>query len=142
MSAPGDWRARLLDWLAGAEPLLFLPQAEAGDRLPAQLEQAGFDPLLVDLGEVVDKPGLMAAMADALGLDAWFGANWDALNDALHGPETPVDRPKVLVLQVPPSGLRLDEVEFRTLLEIVVDVAASDRSSLRGAIVASAASRA
>lgn len=136
MSAPAAWRARLLDWLAGDQPVLFLPEAEADDeQLISQLEQAGFDPVAVDLAEVVDKSGLMAAMRDALGLDAWFGANWDALSDALYGPEAPIERAQVLVLQLPPSGLELDAADLRILLDIVAEVAGSERSTLRGAIV-------
>ncbi|MEE4638759.1 MAG: barstar family protein [Wenzhouxiangella sp.] len=138
MSGPPCWRQRLHDWLADEAPLLLLPAAEAARQLPTLLEAAGFTPRVVDFSEIVDKRSLMAAMRDALGLDAWFGANWDALADALHGPETPVERRYVLVLQVPPSGLRLADADFIMLLEIIGDVAGSERSCLRGAVVVGA----
>jgi hypothetical protein len=129
------WHQRLRDWLAGEAPLLLLPEAEPAEQLPTLLDEAGFAPVVVDFSEIVDKHSLMAAMRDVLGLDAWFGANWDALADALHGPEGPVERDQVLVLQVPPSGLLLSDADFVMLLEIIGDVAGSERSCLRGAVV-------
>ncbi|TQE92789.1 MAG: hypothetical protein FKY71_19115 [Spiribacter salinus] len=129
------WRQRLRDWLAGEAPLLLLPQAESAEPLLALLDEAGFAPLVVDFGEIADKNDLMTAMREALGLDAWFGANWDALADALHGPDTPAERELVLVLQVPACGLKLASCDFVMLLEIIGEVADSERSCLRGAVV-------
>lgn len=140
MTGLPEWQRRLLDWLPGQAPLLLLPESAQDARPGALIEEAGFEPVVIDFSTIADKNDLMAAMRQALGLDAWFGANWDALGDALHGPELPMERPRVLVLQVPPSGLGLADEEFRTLLEIVCDVAGAERSTLRGAVVACAGS--
>lgn len=133
MSSSGGWRSRLRDWLRGCDALLFLNEASHG--LPDELRLAGYLPVPIDFGEIEDKAGLMEALRDALGLGPWFGANWDALNDALFGPDTPDAAKTVLVLQRPATGQRLPEADFDTLLEIITDVAASERSTLRGAVV-------
>ncbi|WP_424214741.1 barstar family protein [Streptomyces sp. BI20] len=53
---------------------------------PALTEAAahGRTVLRLDLDGVHDRAGLFERCAGALTLPAWFGANWDALADALH----------------------------------------------------------
>lgn len=135
MRGSRNWQGRLADWLAGDTAVLSLPEAGVRDALPARLAEIGYAPVRVDFTAIADKDDLMAAMARALGLDSWFGANWDALGDALFGPEAPSERAQVLVFDVPPSGPALDEADFQMLLQIVCDVAGSGRSVLKGAIV-------
>ena len=132
MSGP-DSNIALAEWLRSDHVLLFLP--ECPDELPAFITNAGFNPVDVDLTGVESKTDLMQAMRDALDLDAWFGANWDALNDALYGPEDPEASTAVLILRRPEHGFRLSNEDFQTLLEIISEVAESDRSALRGALV-------
>lgn len=135
MSREVDWRFQLSDWLTGQQTLLALPGWIDPAALDQCLSEAGFDPVSIDFGPIADKPALMRAMQIALGLDEWFGANWDALGDALFGPEIQVERSRVLVFLLPADGPGLDEADFRTLLQIVREVAESDRSTLKGAIV-------
>ena len=130
-----DWRRGLADWLAGDRAVLGLPAAPGLDELAEQVALAGFEPVAIDFTPIADKAGLMDAMREALGLDGWFGANWDALGDALFGPEEPVECATVLLLSLPSAGAALDAADFDTLLQIIRDVAGSGRSTLKGAIV-------
>ncbi|MEU9001335.1 barstar family protein [Streptomyces sp. NPDC048551] len=49
----------------------------------AAAEEAGWTVLRLDLDGVRSKAALMRRCAEALGAPEWFGANWDALADAL-----------------------------------------------------------
>ena len=53
------------------------------DALADVLGGAGVDFARVGLQRVGDKPALMQALAGALRFPAWFGGNWDALEDCL-----------------------------------------------------------
>jgi hypothetical protein len=50
----------------------------------SHLRRAGWDVRVVNVGEVVDKTGLLDAFAQALSFPSWVGRNWDALDDALR----------------------------------------------------------
>jgi len=47
------------------------------------LREGGLSPVRLSLKGVADKAALMARLAQSLQLPEWFGANWDALEDAL-----------------------------------------------------------
>ena len=132
---PAGWRQQLHDWLAGDQAVLGLPSPPPLAEVTAELSAAGYEPVTVDFMPIANKADLMEAMRRALNLDSWFGANWDALGDALFGPETAVERATVLILALPPSGSALDRSDFATLLQIIRDVAGSGRSTLKGALV-------
>ena len=134
MRGSGVLQEQLGHWLASDDALLFLPPA-AGVGLADMLSERDWTPVSVDLSGIGSKAELMAEMRSALNLDDWFGANWDALNDALHGPEDPAAGPWVLLLKLPAAGTELPEPDLDTLLDIIRDVAAADTSHLRGAIV-------
>jgi len=133
MTASDDWRSRLRSWLQSDEPLLWLTRS-VGD-LTGELKQAGLSPLLIDLGGVEDKAALMNVLREKLALDDWFGANWDALNDALYGPAASDTPEKVLIIQRPDDGPRLPDTDFDILTQIISDVARSECSTLRGAVI-------
>lgn len=128
-------RRRLQDWLAGPEGLLSLPEAIDEQALADWLGEQGIDTVWIDLGAVADKAGLMAAMQAGLGLDAWFGANWDALADALYGPEDRDAPSRVLLFKLPADDAGLPAPDRAMLLEIIDEVAAAERSTLKGAIL-------
>ena len=130
-----SWQQQLYDWLAGDQAVLGFPAPPDLGEVSAQLAAAGYEPVPVDFTPIANKAGLMDAMRRALNLDSWFGANWDALGDALYGPETAVDRATVLILALPASGTALNRDDFATLLQIIRDVAGSGRSTLKGAVV-------
>jgi len=72
----------------------------------------------IDLSGVQDKEALLAKLALDLGFPAWFGGNWDALEDCLADLSWRVGDGHVLVLQG--SGdLPLDD------LGVLIDVLAS-----------------
>lgn len=53
------------------------------DELSAAAGQAGFVMFEADMSKVHQKGEFLAAIAQAIHAPAWFGANWDALADAL-----------------------------------------------------------
>jgi hypothetical protein len=63
----------------------------------------------VDLGGATDKESLLEQLAPALGFPAWFGGNWDALEDCLCDLAWRAGEGHVLVLQgyqdLPPDDL-------------------------------------
>lgn len=72
---------RALPWLRGHRV-----HVVAADREPAlrtALADLGFTCLTLDGRGLVDAAGFFTAAARALGRDKGFGANWDALRDAL-----------------------------------------------------------
>ena len=51
--------------------------------LQSAAEQQGLALFRIDLAGINSKDGFLAAVAQALGFPAWFGRNWDALEDCL-----------------------------------------------------------
>lgn len=60
-----------------------LAAGSTGQSSVSALATSGWHVATVDLAAAVDKAGIMDAFADGLALPAWFGRNWDALDDAL-----------------------------------------------------------
>jgi len=58
-------------------------RASREDELLAAAKDASIDLARVSLAEVRDKATLLARIAAALNFPAWFGGNWDALEDCL-----------------------------------------------------------
>jgi RNAse (barnase) inhibitor barstar len=109
-----------------------LPQAEAAG--VAQLPPEGADPLAAaaqaleflcaeaDLTAVQDKAGLLDALAEALAFPAWFGENWDALEDCLTDMSWSNAEGYVLILRHADRLHELAEGDFLTALRILADV--------------------
>jgi hypothetical protein len=114
-----------------------LDRAEV-EALVARLRADGLDAVWVDRAPVYDKETLLHALYQALPLGGDFGFNWDALVDALFGPEDPHAPPRVLVFR----DLELLEerapLAARIFLDIVHSVAADPRSTLQGLVRAGA----
>jgi hypothetical protein len=100
----------------------------------AQLRDDGIEGVWVDRAPVFDKPTLLHALYQSLQLPAWFGFNWDALQDALFGPEDANAPPRVLVFRDFELLEERDPDTARTFLEIVGTVAADPRSTLTGMV--------
>lgn len=90
-------------------------RSTAGVRQITQVaEAAGWPVARLDTGELRDKADLMERIAIALSLPAWFGRNWDALEDALRD----LDEPPGLVL-IWTGSQTLDRRLRETLWEIL-----------------------
>ena len=70
---PGIYR-----WQSGRTP----------DQVRREVEEAGWDFVLLDTTEIHDKTGFLDLCATAFDLPRWFGRNWDALADSLSDRST------------------------------------------------------
>lgn len=104
-----------------------------------RLRSEGYDAVWVDRAPVFDKATLLHALYQALALPAHFGFNWDALADALFGPENGEAPPRVLVFRDLELLEERDPESARVFLEIIDEVAANPASTLAGLIRAGAA---
>jgi RNAse (barnase) inhibitor barstar len=94
------------------------------DRLRAWARSAGQRFVLADLSGCRDKPSALRMLGRALDLPSWFGANLDALYDALTDEDTwPVGRGAVVVLDPLPYTERFGVDERDALLDVFRDVA-------------------
>lgn len=100
----------------------------------ARLRAEGVDAVWVDRAPVFDKTSLLHALYQALPLTADFGFNWDALEDALFGPEDPDAPPRVLVFRDLELLEERDPDTARTFLAIVRDVSDNPASTLAGVV--------
>ena len=125
----------LRDWLSGTAPLLELPGDTDPDGVLEALRDQGIDARRVDLAGVSDKAGLLDALHRALEFGDWFGFNWDALEEALHGPEQAEAPERVLVC----TGFAAFESrapnDAEVFLDIARTVAATPGSGLRGCVL-------
>ena len=107
----------------------------------AGLRADGIEGVWVDRAPVFDKATLLHALYQSLQLPPWFGFNWDALQDALFGPEDADARPRMLVFRDFELLEERDPESARTFLDIVETVAADPASTLTGMVRASDRSR-
>jgi len=125
----------LWEWLESPEPVLELEEEVPVAELLAALQERGLDARIVDLGPFSGKAELLEALHGILELDEWFGFNWDALEEALHGPDDLDAADRVLVC----TGFRRfqarapDDAEI--FLDIVRSVASTPDSGLRGCVL-------
>ncbi|MCA1790408.1 MAG: barstar family protein [Thioalkalivibrio sp.] len=125
----------LRDWLSGPAPLLELPGDTDTDWALEALCDQGIDSRRVDLAGVSDKAGLLDAFHRALELGDWFGFNWDALEEALYGPEDRNVPERVVVI----TGFEVFRTHAPTdaamVLDILRSVAETPGSGLRGCVL-------
>lgn len=126
---------QLQEWLAAPAPLLFLPAGTPLSEVLAALRLRGLDARAVDLAAVADKAELLSAMHQTLALDDWFGFNWDALEDALYGPEDRTAPERVLVCGGFSGFRQRAPADAEILLDIVRTVAGKPGSGLRGCVM-------
>jgi RNAse (barnase) inhibitor barstar len=111
-----------------------VPERAEVRALVARLAAAGLDAVWVDRAPVFDKTTLLHALYQAVPLTADFGFNWDALEDALYGPEDPGAPPRVLVFRDLELLEEQEPETARVFLDIVDTVAASPESTLLGLV--------
>jgi RNAse (barnase) inhibitor barstar len=125
----------LQDWLSGPKPFLELPaDTDPGSVLDALCAQ-GFAPHRVDLADVSDKAGLLDVLHRALDLGDWFGFNWDALEDALYGPEDRSAPVCVLIVTGFTAFRARAPRDADVVIDIVRTVAENPASGLRGCVL-------
>lgn len=127
--------ASIVAWLSGSKPFLHLPEATDPGLVVDILRDQGMEARAVDLAGVADKAALLQALHQALEFGEWFGFNWDALEDALHGPEDRTALERVLVV----GGLQAlrahAPADAEVFLDIVQTVAETPESGLRGCVL-------
>lgn len=77
----------------------------------------------LDLADCRDKADLLQRLADALRFPAWFGHNWDALDDALHDLSWLPASGYVLLFEHAGTLRDAAEDDFETLLDILAGAA-------------------
>jgi RNAse (barnase) inhibitor barstar len=113
-------------------------EREEVETLVRRLRHDGLDAVWVDRAPVYDRETLLHALYQALPLTGDFGFNWDALADALYGPEDPDALPRVLVFRDLELLEERDPAAARIFLDIVHTVAADPGSTLQGLVRAGA----
>ncbi|MGF1613590.1 MAG: barstar family protein [Gammaproteobacteria bacterium] len=126
---------QLQEWLAAPTPLLFLPAGIPLSEVLAALRRRGLDARAMDLAAVADKAELLSAMHQTLALDGWFGFNWDALEEALYGPEDRAAPERVLVCGSFLGFRERAPADAEVFLDIVRTVAGEPGSGLRGCVM-------
>jgi hypothetical protein len=108
------------------------PREDEMEQLVARLRADGIDAVWVDRAPVFDRTSLLHALYQALPLTGDFGFNWDALEDALYGPEAEDAPPRLLVFRDFELLEERDPDAARTFLDIVRTVADHPASTLTG----------
>lgn len=104
--------------------VVHLPQGGA-EAIATTARTLGFLFAEVDLAEVNSKEGLLTAVAEGLAFPAWFGHNWDALEDCLSDMSWSNAEGYVLILLHADSLHGRAEGDFLTALRILADVSAT-----------------
>lgn len=107
---------------------------EGGDGW-ARADRADVDPAIARVAELrgpTSKGSFLDELARGLGLPAWFGRNWDALEEILRDPDPADDRAIVIVWHDPD---RLPSGDRATAREVFRAVAAARRSARKRPLV-------
>ena len=99
-----------------------------------QLHADGVQPVWVDRAPVFDKVTLLHALYQALQLPAWFGFNWDALEECLRDIASDKDVPHVLVFNDFELLEERDPETAETFLDIIRTISSQPASRLRGIV--------
>jgi hypothetical protein len=134
MPQPAD-PSTLLEWLSGSAPVLELPGDTDPDAVLETLRHHCLDAHRVDLAGVADKAALLEALHETLDFGDWFGFNWDALEDALFGPEDRKAPDRVLVVTGFRAFRKHDPADAEVFLDILRTVAEIPGSGLRGCVL-------
>jgi hypothetical protein len=125
----------LQDWLSGSAPVLELPGDTDPDAVLDVLRHHCLDAHRVDLAGVADKATLLEALHQALDFGDWFGFNWDALEEALFGPEDRTAPERVLIVIGFQAFREHDPADAEVFLDILRTVAETSGSGLRGCVL-------
>lgn len=95
-----------------------LVEPAAGEAIAQTANALDFVVRRVDLRQCVDKDTALEAVARALELPEWFGANWDALADSINDLSWLPGERYLLLLEHAERWRRRDSPGFETLLDI------------------------
>ena len=104
------------------------------DAVLQKLHGEGVQAIWVDRAPVFDKTTLLHALYQALQLPAWFGFNWDALEDCLHDVGSHSSVPHVLVFNDFELLEEREPATAETFLDIMRTVSSHPESTLRGLV--------
>ena len=121
--------------LDSPDPVLLLDGSTSVEELVALLRLHDLDPRVVDLAPLNGKTELLKDLHRVLDLGPWFGFNWDALEEALHGPEERGAPERVLVCEGFQKFSEGAPTDAGILLDIVRTVARIPTSGLRGCVL-------
>lgn len=113
------------------------PDGERRSRVEAvmqRLREQGVQPVWVDHAPVFDKATLLHALYQALQLPAWFGFNWDALEECLRDLSDNGSMPQVLVFNDFELLEERDPATAEMLLDIIRAISAQPAATLRGLV--------
>ena len=99
-----------------------------------KLQADGIEGVWIDRAPVFDRTTLLHALYQALELPAWFGFNWDALEECLFDITGNGGAPRVLVFHDFELLEERDPATAATFLDIVRTVAAEPDAALRGLV--------
>ncbi|TVP86560.1 MAG: barnase inhibitor [Thioalkalivibrio sp.] len=128
-------RSGIWEWLASSDPVLRLGGDTPVDEVLVVLGERGLDARCVDVRDLSGKAELLEALHRALELDEWFGFNWDALEEALHGPEEIEAPERVLVCTGFDAFESRAPNDAEVFLDIARTVATTPESGLRGCVL-------
>lgn len=128
-------RSGIWEWLELPDPVLRLDAGTVIDEVVVVLEECGLDARTVEVQTLSGKAGLLEALHRTLELDEWFGFNWDALEEALHGPEATEAPERVLVCTGFGGFESRAPEDAEVFLDIVRTVASTPGSGLRGCVL-------
>jgi RNAse (barnase) inhibitor barstar len=92
---------------------------EASATLAAAASARGYGVYRIDLARVADKADLMERLQRALQFPAWFGRNWDALDDCLTDMSWHGEVGYVLLLSGGGDLRRCQTALFHTLVDVL-----------------------
>ncbi|MFO8153127.1 barstar family protein [Thioalkalivibrio sp.] len=128
-------RSGIWEWLELSDPVLRLDADTVIDEVLVVLTECGLDARTVDARTLSGKAALLEALHRTLELDEWFGFNWDALEEALHGPEEAAAPERVLVCVGFGDFESRAPEDAEVFLDIVRNVASTPGSGLRGCVL-------
>jgi methylmalonyl-CoA/ethylmalonyl-CoA epimerase len=131
MSASRAFVERLLA-AAPADPVLLPPGVEAGAVVIAA-RAAGAT--TARLAGPASKAALLDTLSQELRLPAWFGRNWDALEELLGSPEPALAGPVVIVWNEPAALTAADPAAWATARDVLRSAAAARRARSDGPLV-------
>lgn len=92
------------------------------DALQAQIEQLGYQMVHLDGTKITTKDALLNELAQAMQFPAYFGKNWDALEECLRDLAWLPAKGYILLFSAPENFIKHSRLSFEIFLEIISSV--------------------